>query len=277
MRHKRLYISADIEGVCGVVSGQQLDPRGFEYAEARRWMTDEVACVCRAALEHGVEHIVVSDSHGNGQNILPDALPDNVELVRSWPRPLGMMEGIDIGGFDGAILLGYHTGATDPRGVLAHTMSSRGIRDVRLNGVAASETMISAAIAGHFGVPIVLASGDDAYAGHVADLLPGVETVTTKYALGLVSARMRPPKAVAEDLAAAVSAVVAKPVDGALYRIDAPIELSVRCASRAAAELLEYLPGFDRRDADTVSVTAETVVEVSRLLMFLTVSGVLDV
>lgn len=107
----KLYISADMEGVVGVVTGDQLGPSGFEYQRFREFMTQEVNTAIEAAFEAGATEIVVSDSHGNGENLLLERLPANVVVVRSWPRPLSMMEGIDAS-FDGAIFLGYHTSTT---------------------------------------------------------------------------------------------------------------------------------------------------------------------
>ena len=91
MPHNRLYISADIEGIAGVVSGEHTMPAGFEYNQAREWMTNEVLAACSAAFDNGIKDIVISDSHGNGQNLLLDRLPTGTQLVRSWPRPLCMM------------------------------------------------------------------------------------------------------------------------------------------------------------------------------------------
>ncbi len=92
----KIYISVDIEGVVGVVSDQHMGPSGFEYAKAREWMTGEVNAAIEGARAAGATEIVISDSHGNGQNLLLERFPEDVTLVlRSWPRPLMMMEGID--------------------------------------------------------------------------------------------------------------------------------------------------------------------------------------
>jgi D-amino peptidase len=91
----KIYISADMEGVVGVVTGEQLGPQGFEYARFREFMTQEVNAAIEGAVEAGATEIVVSDSHGNGQNLLIEKLPKDILLVRSWPRPLMMMQGID--------------------------------------------------------------------------------------------------------------------------------------------------------------------------------------
>ncbi len=88
----KVYISADMEGVAGVVTQDQLGPAGFEYSQFREFMTAEVNAAIEAARDAGATEIVVSDSHGNGLNLLLDALPQDIELVRSWPRPLGMMK-----------------------------------------------------------------------------------------------------------------------------------------------------------------------------------------
>src|SRR5687768_8601864 len=91
----KIYISADMEGVVGAVTGEQLGPQGFEYARFREFMTQEVNAAIEGAMAGGATHIVIGDSHGNGQNLLIEKLPRNVLIVRSWPRPLGMMQGID--------------------------------------------------------------------------------------------------------------------------------------------------------------------------------------
>ena len=145
----KIYISADMEGVVGAVTGDQLGPSGFEYQRFREFMTQEVNTAITAAREAGAGEILVSDSHGNGENLLIEKLPEDVQVVRSWPRPLSMMAGIDAS-FDGVIFIGYHASTDNPAGVRAHTMSSANLASVRLNDVAVTEAAINAAIAGHF-------------------------------------------------------------------------------------------------------------------------------
>jgi D-amino peptidase len=123
----RIYISADMEGVVGVVTGEQLGPQGFEYQRFREFMTQEVNAAIQGAIDGGATEIVVSDSHGNGQNLLIEKLPRGILLVRSWPRPLGMMQGID-STFAGAVFIGYHSGTTNPEGVAPTRCQARGSR-----------------------------------------------------------------------------------------------------------------------------------------------------
>src|ERR1044071_2749170 len=113
-RPLKVYISADMEGITGVASVDQLSPASFEYNQARQWMTAEVLAAIQGAREAGATEFVVSDSHGNGESLLIDRFPADVPItiVRSFPRPLGMMEGID-STFVAVIFIGYHAATTD--------------------------------------------------------------------------------------------------------------------------------------------------------------------
>jgi D-amino peptidase len=193
-RKLKIYISADMEGVVGAVTGDQLGPQGFEYGRFREFMTEEVKAAVEAAFEAGATEIVISDSHGNGENLLIERLPKNVTIVRSWPRPLMMMEGIDAT-FDGVMFLGYHTSTTNMSGVRAHTISSARLADVRLTGTSMPEAGINAAIAGHFNVPVIMISGDDAIVKEATDLLGNVEGAVVKWAISFHSAKTLTPEA----------------------------------------------------------------------------------
>ncbi len=166
----KVYISADMEGVAGVVTADQLGPPGFEYERFRGFMTDEVLAAIEGARSAGATEFLVSDSHGNGENLLIERFPKDVQIVRSWPRPLAMMQGIDAS-FGAVLFVGYHASTTNPEGVRAHTMSSAHLADLKLNGVSMPEAGLNAAIAGHFGVPVAMISGDDAIVKEAQALL----------------------------------------------------------------------------------------------------------
>ncbi len=193
----KIFISIDMEGLAGVVTDEQLGPEGFEYQRFRQFMTSELLAAIEGAREAGATEILVADSHGNGQNVLIEQLPDDIQIIRSWPRPLGMMQGIDET-FDGVFLIGYHASTTNTQGVRAHTMSSANITDVKLNGSSVPEAGINAAIAGHFGVPVILVTGDDAIVEETKALIGDVEDATVKWAISFHSARTMTPHAAAD-------------------------------------------------------------------------------
>ncbi|HKS42025.1 MAG TPA: M55 family metallopeptidase [Blastocatellia bacterium] len=265
----KIYISADMEGIVGVVTNEQLGPQGFEYNRAREFMTAEVNAAIEAAFQAGATEIVVSDSHGNGQNLLIEKLPKAVTIVRSWPRPLMMMQGIDET-FDGAIFIGYHTGTGNATGVRAHTISSARLADVRLNGTSMPEAGINAAIAGHFNVPVIMVSGDDAVVKETTALLGDIEGAVVKWAYGFHSARTLTPEAAYEIIRDKVKRAIARVKDFKPYRIKAPVQLDVRFKSYRPSEMLSYLSIVERTDSHSIRFTGKDIVEVSKFLEFIT-------
>ena len=266
---QKVYISADMEGVAGVVTDQQLSPQGFEYAKARESMTDEVLAAIGAAREAGAKEIVVSDSHGNFQNLLLDKLPKDVAVIRGGPRPLSMMQGIDET-FDAVIFIGYHSGTTNPAGVRAHTISSARLADVRINGVSMPEAGINAAIAGHFHVPIVMISGDDAAVAEAKKIIGDIEGAVVKEAFGFHSARTLTPAASQERIREAVTRALQNRSRFRPTPVKTPVTLEITFKNYRPAEILAYLPIVERLDAHSVRFVGKDILEVSRFLSFVT-------
>lgn len=264
----KIYISADMEGVVGVVTGEQLGPQGFEYQRFREFMTQEVNAAIEGARAAGATEIVVSDSHGNGQNLLIEKLPRDITLVRAWPRPLSMMQGID-STFAGAIFIGYHAGTTNPEGVRAHTISSARLADVRLNGISMSEAGINAAIAGHYNVPVIMVSGDDVVVKETTALLGNVEVAVVKWASGFHSARTMMPEASYQLIREKVRTAVGRVKDFKPHKLVAPVKLEVRFKNYRPSEVLSYLSVVERTDAHSIRFVGKDMIEVSKFLAFI--------
>ncbi|KPK65369.1 MAG: hypothetical protein AMS21_04920 [Gemmatimonas sp. SG8_38_2] len=264
----KIYISADMEGVVGVVTGDQLGPSGFEYAKAREFMTAEVNAAIQGALDAGATEIVISDSHGNGENLLIERLPKDVFLIRSWPRPLMMMEGIDET-FDAAIFIGYHASTTNPHGVRAHTISSGRLADIRLNGVSMPEAGINAAIAGHFGVPVVMISGDDVIVEEARSLLGDIESAVVKEAISFHSAKTLMPEVAYELIRQKVKSAVERLEDFEPWELETPITLDVRFKNYRPSQVLAYLSIVERTDSHSIRFIGKDMVEISKFLEFM--------
>jgi D-amino peptidase len=265
----RVYICADIEGVAGVVSFQHLSPEGFEYQRAREWMTGEVAAAIAGARAGGATDIVISDSHGNGQNLLLEKLPDDVTVVRSWPRPLEMMQGIEDGTFGAVLMVGHHAGHTDMDGTIAHTLTGA-IMEVRLNGAPASETRLNAALAGHFGVPVALVTGDEAYVNGARALLGDVQAVITKWGYTDYCARTIMPAKSQALITAAAEAAIRRASHLRPYRVTAPVTLEIVFKQRMPAEVMAMLSMVERTAATAIRVTLGDMAEAMRFIVFAT-------
>jgi len=263
----KIYISADMEGLAGVVTDAQLGPGGFEYQRFREFMTAEVNAAIDAARAAGATEILVSDSHGNGQNLLIDKMPNDVMIVRSWPRELSMMDGIDET-FDGVIFIGYHASTANTRGVRAHTMSSANVTDIRLNGKSMSEGSINAAIAGQFGVPVIMISGDDVAVAETQVIVGDMEGAVVKWARGFHSAKTLTPEAAQEVIRTRTSSAVSRIDEFEPYVLDTPIEVELSLKHYQPVELLAYLPNVERINSHTIRFGAADMTEVIRFLTF---------
>jgi len=264
----KVLISVDMEGVAGVVTAEQLGPTGFEYARFREFMTAETLAAVQAARTAGATEIIIADAHGNGQNLLIERLPSDVRLIRSWPRKLGMVAGVD-DNVDALIFIGYHAGTNNTTGVRAHTFSSANLTRVAVNGVNVTEGSWNAAIAGQFNVPVVMMSGDDAAIAEVRKAIGNVEAAETKRALGFHAASTITPEASARLIADRVRAAFARRAEFKPYRISGPITVDVSFKNYLPAEVLAYLPIFERVDAHSIRFRAKDMVEASLIMTFI--------
>lgn len=255
----KVVISVDMEGVCGVSSWVQVSPPEFgglvdstEYQRARERMTLEASAAALGALEAGAKSVIVNDSHDTMRNLIAELLPERARFTTGGDKPLSMVQGVDEKGVGALLFVGYHARAGSERGPLAHTWNGY-ITNVRINGKDTGEYGINALVAGHFGVPVVFASGDNVALEEIqAELGKQVFCVAVKEGLSTFSAiHLHPSEAqrlIHEGAELAVkSAKKAKPYT---TRWPAECQLSFNHAARANA--CSYVPGITRVDSVTV-------------------------
>jgi D-amino peptidase len=264
----KIYISVDMEGVAGVVTGDQLLPSGFEYERFRRFMTDEAVAAVRGAQAAGATEVVVSDSHGNGESLLIELFPKDVRIVRSWPRHGEMMAGLD-SSFAAALFVGYHASTTNPKGVRAHTISSAHFTRVALNGSAVTEAELNAAYAGALGVPVVFISGDDAAITEVTTRLGHMQSVITKKSLGFHAAETLTPAAACDQIYQGSLSAVSQRDQRKPYVLSTPITLDISFKSYTSAEIVSYLRSVERTDAHSIRFVGRDMAEVMDFIVFL--------
>jgi D-amino peptidase len=228
-------------------------------------MTGEVKAAIQGARDAGPAEIVVCDSHGNGQNVLIDQLPDDVRIVRGFPRPLEMMQGLD-DSFAAALFVGYHASEWTPDAVRGHTISSARLLGVRLNGMEVSEGIYNAALAGHFGVPVAFISGDRLAVDQLLKVIPSAEGAIVKEPYGYHSALTVTPARGQALIRDGVKRAMAKLGSLQPYRVRTPIELEVGFKLTIDAERAAFVPGLVRSDAHSVKGTLPDMIQITRLL-----------
>jgi D-amino peptidase len=265
----RVLISVDMEGVAGAVTGDQLGPTGFEYGRFREFMTREALAAVTAAKAAGATEIIVTDAHGNGENLLIEQFPPDVRVIRSWPRQLGMVAGVDQQ-VDAVMFIGYHASTNNVKGVRAHTFSSATLTRVALNGTVVSEGSWAAAIAGHFNAPVIMMSGDDAAIAEVRSAVGNIEAAETKRTLGFHSAMTLTPQASYDLIAARAKSALTRRAEFKPYKVTTPVTVDISFKHYTAAETLAFLPMFERTDAHSIRFRAKDMVEAEAIRTFIT-------
>jgi D-amino peptidase len=261
----RVYISIDMEGVAGVVHEDQTDPtdprHAGEYNRFRRLMTSEANAAIEGALAAGATRVLVNDSHWLMRNLLAEELHPAAELLSGGPKLRSMVEGVELG-FDAAMFVGYHARAGARHAVIDHTYAGT-VHEVRLNGRPAGELAINAALAGCYGVPVALVSGDQALAAEARELLgSAVEVVVVKHAVGRFAARSVSPTEACRRIREGAKSALARGHEP--YVIAAPVRLEVEFALSQMADMAELVPGSARTGGRTIEYLHDDYREVFR-------------
>ena len=264
----KVFISVDMEGVSGVVDRDQTSAAGKDYERFRKLMTAEANAAIDGALDAGATHILVNDSHGSHRNLLIDELHAPAELISNSIKPMGMMAGLDAS-YAAVIFIGYHAKAGSADGVLAHTGNGSTIADLRINGRSVGEGGMNIHAAGTLGVPVVLISGDQAAIAEVRELVPDIEGVQVKEAIGTAAARsLRPDDAVRlirEGTARAIRRRgEIKPAPASL-----PVRFEVSFTDPSLALMAEQIPTVERTGSHTIAFVADDYLEGYRFVRVL--------
>lgn len=256
----KIYISADIEGISGVVNTTHTSQKSYDYDRARKLMTDEVNAAVRGAKLAGAKEILVNDSHGPMTNILIEELDEDVKLISGSQKYLGMMEGIDET-FDGVLLIGYHARHNTP-GVLAHSYHSSLISEIKVNGDVVGEYELNSLVAGYYGVPVALVAGDNVLADQVKEFNADTETVIVKYAHSRYTAQCLQPKRVHRMLEDNVHKALGNKLESIkLRKIEGKIQLEVAFMHSGMAEAILFMPGTEMISPNRVGYMAKNIIE----------------
>jgi D-amino peptidase len=206
-------------------------------------MTGELNAAIEGALAGGASEVLVNDSHDSMRNILIEELNHSVQLISGSPKPLSMMQGID-DSFHAAFFIGYHAQAGTAYSVLDHTYSSSTVYQVSLNGHPMGETGLNAALAGYFGVPVVLVTGDKLLTEEAVALLGPMEVVAVKESYGRSAARCLVPEEAHQLIRQAAQRALSR--GGKPFVVEPPITLTVDFVSSAHLDMAELIPGINR-------------------------------
>jgi D-amino peptidase len=256
----KVFISVDMEGLAGVVAGSEVSTSNPAYPHFRAIMAAETNAAIDGAFRAGATEVLVRDSHGSKQNLLPGDVDPRARLLRGQSvGPKNMMEGID-NTFDAVVFVGYHAKAGTPNAILEHT-STGNVVDLSINGISLPEAGYNAMVAGLYGVPVVFISGDKAVVSQVRELLGSIEGVAVKEEIGDASNGMSPKQA-QDEIRKGVELAVRNRSTFKAYKVQGPYTMTLKVKQErplypgaqrvregeftfASSDLLEVLKAFN--------------------------------
>lgn len=265
----KVHISVDMEGIAGVATAADTIPGAPHFDYARELMTAECNAAVEGCCDGGATEVIVSDSHDGMMNLIPDRMDRRARVIRGSRKPDGMMQGLDRD-TAATLFIGYHARAgSEHGGVLNHTMRSREVLDVFLNGEPAGELRLNAALAGWYGVPVALIAGDDIVCAEGRACLGSVEAVAVKEAVDKYAAISVHP----EDARAMIREAAARAVSNLAavrpYQVASPATVRVSWNSTSIAALCAAIPGVTQAGSRVSEFTLDDYRAAYRLLRVL--------
>lgn len=252
----KLYVSCDMEGTAGVCSWQQVDARKYtpEYFIYQKYMTAEVRAAIDGARDAGATGIVINDSHGPMRNVILEQMPEDVRVIFGNRKPFSMVQNLDRS-FGGVFFTGYHGAIGDADATLCHTYTPSVIYDVRVNGVRCSEATLNAGLAGYYGVPVLLITGDRVTVEGAKEQMPWVTGVIVKESIGNYSVDSMSPQAAQDAIREGAARAVRDAGKGKPFIFEPPVTLEIDLTRVEQADLIEMIPGFWRTGPRQVRFT----------------------
>ena len=248
----KIFISVDMEGISGIVDRTMVSRTEGDYEKGRQLMVGDVNAAIEGILSVDPEAIIkVCDGHGGMNNINPIELHRSATLVRGSPKPLSQVSGID-GSFDAAMFVGYHSMKGTFQGILSHTYSGASIASLHINGFEVGETAMNAGIAGFYGVPLILVTGDVAVTREAKAISPEIVTVAVKEAVSRHAAECIHPEKAKELIRQGAAEAVKKRKSIKPHIVSPPVDFTIRFTEASRADAAMFIPTAERLDGMTV-------------------------
>ena len=251
----KILISADLEGVSGVVHPDQIYPDGIFYKETLQKWAQELSAVVAGLKEAGAELIVINDAHNHMRN-LNSAMVPNATVVSGWQKPFSMMATVE-NGYDAVFFTGYHAMAGS-RSTLSHTYRPRIIKEVLLNKLPVGEVGLNAALAGFYNIPVAFICGDEEVCYEAQSLLGDqVVTVQTKKGISRYAAISYPFELNLKNLKAGATKAIKEKDKWKVYKITSPCTVTVTFSEPNHADACELIPNVKITNNTQVEFTSQ--------------------
>jgi len=270
----KAFISVDLEGMPYVVIPGHLNLKGTLYEEARKIATKVTIIAAEELHKNGFDEVVVADSHGPMVNIHVDELPEYIDIIRGYPRPLSMVTGSE--DCDAALLIGYHAKFGTAKSTFDHTYSGAAIHKLEIDEIEVSEFLLNAYTLGEFNVPVILVAGEAQLLNDdVRRFAPWARTVILKQSLSRIAANSPSMVRIEKELRQNVkkASTVLKQKKAKLLIAQKPVKIAVTFNASHYADVAELLPGARRTDGLRVEYTSKNMKEAYKTFELLAIAS----
>jgi D-amino peptidase len=241
-----------MEGTAGVVDWEQCVGDGIEAQAGRELLLGEVNAAIDGALAAGASHILVNDGHSVMRNLAPDRLHGDARMISGWHRPVDMMEGIDAS-YDACLLVSYHASMGAELGNMSHSFNPHAVSEARLNGVAVGESVINSLVAAHYGVPVVLVTGDQTGCEETVEVLPRITTAVVKDSITRSTANNLHPRVACELIRETAQSSIRDRASVPTRPFPMPSTLEITWRTPDMAEMATWIEDVERVDDRTTA------------------------
>jgi len=246
----KIYIMTDMEGISGVRNEAQTEPGTPAFEAARPLLCADVNAAIAGAFDGGAKEVLVNDGHGGGASFLLDRMDSRARYERP-DSGRNYLPGLDET-FGGVFIVGAHAMAGTLNAFLDHTQSSTTWFNYYINNRKCGEIGQVGAIAGHYGVPVLLVTGDVKACAEARDFFGDIDTVAVKEAIGRSFARCIHPEKTADMIRKAAKRAMGRVGKIKPWTLKLPIEIKLEVTRSNYADNLAKNEGVEREDARTV-------------------------
>lgn len=256
-RKIKIYIHTDLEGISCIDKRDMINDDSPRRREAiKRLMADTNAAI-EGAFQGGATDITVLDSHSGGNNFDLSLLDKRVILDDNSKRWYGNMDN----SYQGTFFIGAHAMAGTINAFYDHTWDDETFYNYYINGKKTGELGIWALVAGHFNIPMLMVSGDEAACIEARRFFNPLEYAVVKTYRNRNQCDTLDSQEALDLIRKAAKKAISLIGKAKPYTTHLPAEIKVELKSPYHAEVLNESGRVERLDGRNVRRQAESFLE----------------
>ncbi len=228
---KKVFMITDMEGVDGIFNSElQCNPyQSLRFEESRKLLTGEINAAVDGLLEGGATEVLVWDGHDSSRTLSVLDIHPKARLLTG--EPISPTLELDAS-YSAVIFIGQHAMAGADKGILSHSYSSEGIQNIWVNSTPTGEIGARVMLAGSFGIPVIMLSGDTAACKELHQLVPEAECAEVKSGVSRTAGFMLSHAAACALIHEKARRAMERLPEFKPYKINGPVEVKVELTTK---------------------------------------------